>query len=188
MEILYAIHFYSDWHCSSGLTSGTDADSLAIRDQDSLPYIPGKTIKGLLREAASIFAEFSEDQEEWKQFLQKCFGKQSDKENNQSQEGICYFSNAELSKAVKVKLLENQKSPLRLIFRKIASTAIEDDGQAKEHSLRKMEVTVPLVLFGQIQDCPDEYKDKMRSCLQWVKRLGVNRNRGLGRCDIKEVI
>jgi len=47
-----------------------------------------------------------------------------------------------------------------------------------------MEVTVPLVLFGEIMDCPLEYKEKMTNCLKWVKRLGVNRNRGLGRCDI----
>lgn len=41
------IEFFSPWHCGSGLSAGADADSLVIKDTNGLPYIPGKTIKGL---------------------------------------------------------------------------------------------------------------------------------------------
>ncbi|MDD2650440.1 MAG: RAMP superfamily CRISPR-associated protein, partial [Candidatus Cloacimonetes bacterium] len=51
-DFIYQVKFLSDWHCGSGLTSGSDVDALVIKDQNNLPIIPGKTIKGLLREAA----------------------------------------------------------------------------------------------------------------------------------------
>ena len=71
---------------------------------------------------------------------------------------------------------------IKNLYRKISSTAIDKDGQTKEHSLRKIEVTVPLILFAEICNCEDI--DKMKMCLQYIKRLGLNRNRGLGRCDM----
>ena len=52
--IRYTIEFYSDWHCGSGLASGAEADAVVIKDRDGLPYVPGKTIKGLVREAFEI--------------------------------------------------------------------------------------------------------------------------------------
>ena len=49
--IKYEIEFFSNWHCGSGLAAGADVDALVIKDQEGLPYIPGRTLKGLLREA-----------------------------------------------------------------------------------------------------------------------------------------
>ena len=64
------------------------------------------------------------------------------------------------------------------------STKIDENGIAEEHSLRKIEVTVPLILFAEISDLPAEYSPQMEKCLKFIKRLGTNRNRGLGRCNI----
>ena len=50
------IEFFSPWHCGSGLSAGADADSLVIKDINGLPFIPGKTIKGLIREAVEDYA------------------------------------------------------------------------------------------------------------------------------------
>ena len=47
----YSIQFLSDWHCGSGLTSGADTDAETLKDESGLPYIPGKTIKGLFKDA-----------------------------------------------------------------------------------------------------------------------------------------
>ena len=49
MRIDYSIEFFSYWHCGSGLAAGADVDELAIKDGDGLPYVPGRTVKGLLR-------------------------------------------------------------------------------------------------------------------------------------------
>ena len=51
MDITYNIDFFSEWHCGSGLSGGATTDALLIKDKHNLPFIPGKTIKGLLREA-----------------------------------------------------------------------------------------------------------------------------------------
>ena len=48
----YTIEFFSLWHCGSGLAAGADVDERVIRDKDGLPYVPGRTVKGLLRDAA----------------------------------------------------------------------------------------------------------------------------------------
>lgn len=50
--VIYCIRMYSEWHCSSGLSTGAGDDLLVIRDERGLPFIPGKTLKGLLRDAA----------------------------------------------------------------------------------------------------------------------------------------
>lgn len=184
-KILYAIQFYSDWQCGSGLTSAADVDALAIKDRHGLPYIPGKTLKGLYHEAASILAQVT-DENDWDKFCRDCFGWQTDKTSDQSDEGGAYFSDAELSNTLQQEL-QSDPAKSRLLLRKISSTAIEDNGQAKEHSLRKFEVVVPLKLFAQIVNCPPHHLDKMRQCLLWVKKLGTNRNRGLGRCDICDI-
>ena len=170
------IEILSDWHCGSGLSSGADVDLLCVKDESGLPYIPGKTIKGLLKEAANVI--FPNDD-----FIKVCFGEQTNKKSSQSEKGSCYFSNAELTEKLKNELLNNNDK-IPLLFRKISSTAIDENGIAKEHSLRKIEVAVPLTLFAEISDLDENYEDKMVKCLKYVKKLGSNRNRGLGRCNI----
>ena len=51
--IKYEIEFFSNWHCGSGLAAGADVDALVIKDNNGLPYVPGRTLKGLLRDAAT---------------------------------------------------------------------------------------------------------------------------------------
>ena len=50
-KIEYTITFLSDWHAGSGLSSGAEADAVVIKDSNNLPYLPGKTIKGLVKDA-----------------------------------------------------------------------------------------------------------------------------------------
>ncbi len=47
-DLTIKIEFFSPWHCGSGPSAGADADSLVIKDINGLPFIPGKTIKGLI--------------------------------------------------------------------------------------------------------------------------------------------
>ena len=51
-EIKYYLQFVSYWSCGSGLDAGVESDVLPIKDAEGLPFVPGKTIKGVLREAA----------------------------------------------------------------------------------------------------------------------------------------
>lgn len=182
-DIYYKIELFSDWHTGSGLASGADVDLLVIKDKYSLPFIPGKTLKGLLKDAALDLLDaevISED------FIEHVFGKDAEgtKEKRGSIKGNAYFSNAEMTKALKEKL----KHKTQYLYRKISLTAIEKDGQAKEHSLRRVQTTIPFVLFAKIEGITDDsYKTSLEKCMKMVKRLGTWRNRGFGRCELSIV-
>ncbi len=179
MDITYQIKFFNDWHCGSGLAAGADVDLLVIKDKNNLPFVPGRTIKGLLREAATDITHFREEDEKQ---IDKLFGKRSSTESDELQNGCLFFSNATLDKKIASVIIENNLS--EQLYRSISSTAIDTDGIAKDKSLRRMQVTVPCELYGEIKSVPKENLPLIEEALQYIKRLGQNRNRGLGRCDI----
>ena len=173
MDIEYKIHFFSNWHCGSGLSAGADVDALVVKDSDGLPYVPGRTVKGLLREAAEELYGKTD-------ILNKVFG---DKENTNDtvRTGTAFFSNATIPGGATI-----VKDGLQqYLYQDIATTAIEDDGIAKDHSLRKTQTVVPLTVKGQIQGVPDEAVEILRRVIKYIKRMGTGRTRGLGRCKIE---
>ena len=178
-ELYYKIEMFSDWHTGSGLASGSDVDLLVIKDRHNSPYIPGKTLKGLLKDAAEDLVQYDVLN---RKTITEIFGRDA-KDDAPSVMGKAFFSNAELTHNVKKKLQNNTS----LLYRKISSTAIENNGQAKEHSLRSIEVTVPLILFAKIENISAEYVDVLDKCMKMVKRLGSWRNRGYGRCEFSIV-
>ncbi len=179
MDITYQIKFYNDWHCGSGLAAGADVDLLVIKDKNNLPFVPGKTMKGLLREAATDIICFRKEDEK---LLDSLFGKRSTTEKDELQNGCLYFSNATLDKNIASAISANSMS--EQLYRSLSSTAIDADGIAKDKSLRRMQVTVPCELYGEIKHIPEENIHLIEEALHYIKRLGQNRNRGLGRCDV----
>lgn len=179
MRIKYQIEILSDWHCGSGLDSGTDADALVLKDGNGQPYIPGKTIKGLLKDSCIDICEIRTD---WNiDLINKFFGFYD--EENVTFSGNAFFSNAELSKAESLEVATNKLSSY--LYRNISSTAIEPDGIAKQKSLRVTEVCIPLQLEGYIDDVEAGNKQCLIDAFKWTRYLGVGRNRGLGRCIFK---
>ena len=182
-EIKYKIEFLSEWHIGSGLDSGADADSIVLKDENNLPYIPGKTLKGLLREAAEVI-NYYDSSLVTQSFIDDVFGEKPDEDKNGKPKAAkSFFSDAFLTDQVKKYFLTNPgKKQKQFLFMNLASTKIDDAGQAEDHSLRNMEVTIPLTLYAEIIDFPEKYKSQVEYCLKYVKKLGLNRNRGLGRC------
>ena len=162
------IEFFDFWHCGSGSSGGNRTDALVARDNKGLPYIPAKTIKGHIRDIAESLNN--------KDFIDKCFG------SSDEREGRCYFSNA----TIKERIEDDLKSYL---FTTISSTKIDDNGLADKKSLREIEVVVPLKLYAfiEFEEEVDEYKELMKQAFRQIKRIGLNRTRGLGRCEIREV-
>jgi CRISPR/Cas system CSM-associated protein Csm3 (group 7 of RAMP superfamily) len=176
-DINYKVTFYSDWHCGSGLTSGSESDNLVIKDKHNLPVIPGKTIKGLLKEAASDLFEGDTD---FNDFIKTCFGIEDSESTT-----LFHYSSARLS-IEEINYLKDNDTLKSKLYRNIPSTRISDEtGVAVENTLRTMQVTIPLALQGTIRDIPLKHKDKMFACLKMVKRLGYKRNRGFGRCSFE---
>lgn len=182
-NIIYKIKFYSDWHCGSGLSSGADTDALVIKKdyagKVNLPYIPGRTIKGLLKDAALDLIALKKIRPD---FIKTCF------ENNADIVSLnigCFFGDAELSEVV-VRTLTENLTYVEKLYRHLSYTKIDAiRGIAEEETLRKIEVTIPLSLYGRIigVDLNWEYYEDLRKCIKYIKRLGTGRNRGLGRCQ-----
>jgi len=178
MTLKYEIKFLDYWHLGSGLSAGTKLDSLVIKDRDGLPFASGKTLKGLFREMAEMIDCA---------FVNECFGGSSDTKDccydkeMKNREGVCYFSNATLKRDVKNQILTHKLKDN--LYTEIASTKIED-GVAVDNSLREIEVVIPITLYGEITDVSSRDIESMRQSITMVKRMGLNRNRGLGRCEI----
>ncbi|MEA5402819.1 RAMP superfamily CRISPR-associated protein [Arcicella sp. DC2W] len=188
MELTYKITFLSDWHSGSGLSGGAEADATVIKDDRNLPYIAGKTIKGLLKEALEEIHEVKLNAKD-RTYINELLGYEIKDEKTQkvieTKSGIAFFSNATLSKDERDDIIPTLSD---FLYRNIASTQIKANGTAKESSLRVMEVCIPITLEGKItRIASKEQIDLLTKALKWVRHLGVNRNRGLGRCKFVEI-
>lgn len=181
MNMNYKIEFHTYWHCGSGLASGADLDALVVKDKNGMPFVPGKTVKGLLREAVE---EIRGLQGKGTDDLADSFGFFDD-DAEKAQKGSMFFVNAELKKEEYNAIVDNDAA--RYMFSDVANTAIDEDGIAKEHSLRRTEVVVPCIMYGEILDVPESLASELEKAIGFVKRIGQNRNRGLGRCTMSVI-
>ncbi len=172
MELNYKVTFLDYWHIGSGLSAGARSDCMVLRDNTGIPYIPGKTLKGLAREMAEIVCD--------EVFVKKYFGVEG------NDMGRAYFTSATLPKVEKDEIVTNRLQDG--LYETIASTQIDENGVAVDDSLREIEVVVPLTLEGKVLDIDSETdKSELLKVLKMIKRMGLNRNRGLGRCEIEEM-
>lgn len=185
INIKYTIEFLNNWHCGSGLSAGADVDALVIKDRYGLPYIPGKTIKGLVRHALEEIIEFKGNVD-LKDEVKLCFGEERkslaerDYRSSAEPRGTTFFKNATLSKEISDSIIASKAT--EFLYESIASTAISKNGIAKKNSLRKIQTTIPCELHGEILGVSDILMLDLQDALAYIKRLGVSRNRGLGRC------
>jgi CRISPR/Cas system CSM-associated protein Csm3 (group 7 of RAMP superfamily) len=182
MKIVYKIEFLSDWHIGSGLDAGADADNIVLKDENNLPYIPGKTLKGLLKDALNEMANVGKVEKEQ---IDEIFG--SVTENNYTIAGKVFFKDAILSENEQKEIIENNLSDL--LYRNIASTKINKKGVAEKNSLRTIQVTIPVVLYSSIilkENIPGT-EELFEKAFKWLRYIGVNRNRGLGRCSVSKI-
>ena len=179
--IKVTVRFLDYWHLSSGLSGGAQLDSSVVKDRDNLPYIPAKTLKGLSREMAMILKDCS--------FVNRCFGGSSDEKDDcydkeaKNRQGDCTFLNLEIPSEIATEITKNHLSSN--LYDVIAATKIDENGVAQDNSLREIEVVVPLTLEGSIENVAPQDVEQMQKVLKMITRMGLNRNRGLGRCEIK---
>ncbi|MBR4518259.1 MAG: hypothetical protein IKO65_04575 [Victivallales bacterium] len=181
-EIHYQIEFFSPWLCGSGMGGGDDADYRPLLDANGLPFVPGKTIKGLLREAATAIGCNNE-------LTEKIFGRASTRQDGvrgDSTEGTAHFSNAEIPPETQLKILQDTKLADELLLGRYF-TQIEANGQVKDKSLRRGEYAVPMRLEGRIYGVEESERTMLEQCMGYIKQLGTQRSRGFGRCRMTAV-
>lgn len=176
------------WMVGSGKGGGMEVDNRIDRDSDGLPYIPGKMLKGLIKDACLQLNQIGNKDFD---FVDKIFGSSAKEEDGlartKTDSGKIYISDARLSPALRNKLKDNEKAK-NAITRNIYSTAIdEDSGTAKKGSLRGYEVAVPMVLQADFEcDCSEEEMKKIEcAATNLVYAVGSHKTRGLGEVKIE---
>ena len=185
------IEILSYWHAGTGLGLGALADAITLKDEKNIPYLPGKTIKGLFREAFNILEETNNIPP---QTTHNLFGEAtspSDEEKDDKEEiieaqpGKCFFSNANVSRELRKFLLENENEK-ECLYDVISSTKLDDKGMAEDKSLRTIEVCMPVTLSAiiDIKDGDTKTFEYFQKASGLIRNLGSHRHRGLGRCKI----
>lgn len=183
---LLTLDIRTDWHPGTGRGSGFHLDALTHTGADGLPRLPGRTLKGLLRDAlwraeswcwpdvpagstAVIFGTAAIDQA--------------------SSPGLLRVSDATLPAAVSAWLAGTPEGRALIpgLYREHFSTAIDHQtGVALGRSLRGMRTIVPLTLQARLEEVagvptvPD-WHARLSAVLPLVTAVGASRSRGFGR-------
>jgi hypothetical protein len=190
------------WHAGTGRGDGALADAVVFRD-GNLPVVPGRTVKGLLRDAAAHAADVGVfDAHE----VVRLFGSplESKRKNAdavgaleaearfRTEPGRLRVGTAALGASAADQrawrtwaATPKGKALAATLVTTLSSTALED-GVAKDATLRTLEVAVPLTLYAPLELPEPEarvWKDLNVAVGLFLTELGSHRNRGLGRCQ-----
>lgn len=181
-EITFELLSY--WHAGSGMGEGANLDAVVIKTPAGLPYIPGKTVKGLIREAFQTLADLKRGGVDDK-LVEDLFGMPGGRFD--SSPGQLAFTDATLGASWEAWAADNA-GDRDLLLRKISSTSLEESGVAKQDTLRSIEVVIPLTLKARVEPwCADirgEWLAKLELAKTIIRHVGSHRHRGLGRVRV----
>lgn len=193
-EAILKIELLSDLCCGSGEGDGIRQDISSTYDENGLPIIYARRIKGVLRDKVKWLEDYGYTQ---KGMADKIFG-------TGENAGKVKLSNAILENAAEIKnelsslpddisyLVTPQAVETAFTVNRY-STAVEKDGIAKDHSFRiigaipKGEVFYSRVYLDTLKDS-EEYKT-FENAVKLLRSMGLNRNRGYGEvsCSLEPV-
>lgn len=185
------IEILSYWHPGTGRGQGSHLDAVTHRSGNGLPCLPGRTVKGLLRDAAhrwESFGGFGSVELPRPSITDQLFGPYG-AEGVETWPGLLRCSDATLPDS-DVDYLFDKPKLVDGFYRSHFATKIEHDtGTAEKQSLRGIELVVPLTLYAQIDQVPNArhsglttaWPEKLNEALPLVRAVGANRSRGLGR-------
>ncbi len=177
------IEILSYWHAGSGYGLGAALDAVVIKDAQGLPYLPGRTVKGLLRDGMQTLEEIGQVAEGT---THRLFGAPTETGRRRSAPaGVLKFSNARLSDTERAWLASDEGAGVReALYDRFASTKL-DHGVADDHTLRVIELCVPVTLTATVTGPAGEgWSKELDMAGTLVRALGSHRQRGLGRCRI----
>jgi len=161
-------------------------------DKFGLPYLPGKTFKGLLRESAVEVCEIrGETETETEKVINTLFGKVGD-----SKSGSLQFNNLRLTdyNTIKGDLVQLPKLTSKIVqsyFTVIRKqTTIDENDVAADKSLRTYRLIRKDQEFageiGNTENIDDAYNKILEQALVNIRYIGTRRNRGFGKVRIRE--
>lgn len=181
------------WHAGSGRGQGRVLDAVPVVDAEGLPYLPGRQLKGLLRDALRCLETWGHAPAgtEARLFGGEAQGTAQDLRLRRSEPGCVAVSNAVLGDAERQWLCSpDGRRLMPELFRDVFSTAIDEHGTANDQSLRGMQVVVPVRLQAQVRlEAADEAAarvdlEHLRRAAALVQHVGAKRSRGYGRARL----
>ena len=180
----------SDTIFGSGVSVPGGEDISVLCDKDGFPYYKGGTFKGVFREELYRYLEWiGKEETEIKHTVTRLLGKGGNGEEITASKLI--FSDFVLSDYVKEKILEEVGTDdghadiiTDLLTHTRTLTAIEEDGIAKEGSLRSLRCVNKGLYFYSSISCVPEDEALVRELLSMMKWIGSMRNRGFGKVKI----
>ena len=180
------IQLKSDLISGSGEGWGNIVDTDVTHDEYGFPYIPSRRLRGLLKEAALELEDFEIVS---KGTSENLFGN----EENQGHHFVIY--NASLKH---IDDMRNEIKHLKNEYRKYVQsisvlnhyttvryqTAIDDDGIAKDTSLRSSRAIHKGNTFYAYVECEEQDVDILEKCCAMIHHMGLNRTRGFGEVDL----
>lgn len=195
LRLNFALESY--WQAGSGRGGGAVLDSLAHKDAEDLPYLPGRTVKGLLRDAIYRLETWGHGPPGLTVRLFGEIGVHEGVTRLETQGGSLAVSDARLPEAERNWLASKGNAQLRqALFRHISSTAVDSGtGTARKGSLRSIEVAVPVTLEAQVEvikpdllEAEPAWQEYLELALPLIHAVGTSRSRGLGRVKVSVVI
>ncbi|PYP84785.1 MAG: hypothetical protein DMF61_18570 [Blastocatellia bacterium AA13] len=196
----------SDWHVGAGAGRPGDVDRLVRRDEDGLPFVPGKTLTGIWRDACERVALGLDDgvPAEWSRWIPVLFGDQAGQlkeelhqthpdELRHPRPASLSVSAARLETKLRTILKAKPAVCEAITFVKPGVRINRNSGRAAPRCLRFEEMArIGAVLFAygsiDVTNLDEEQKRAATALLlagtKLVERIGAKRRRGAGRCQL----
>jgi CRISPR/Cas system CSM-associated protein Csm3 (group 7 of RAMP superfamily) len=179
MKYKLKIKLLSDMCCATGGGNGSYIDTFSSFDNEGYPIIPGKRMKGVLRECAELLVKgkkYTNDD------ISTLFG------GDNGKNGLIRVSNATVTNRTST---GNTPAEVRDSFTSLRSrTKINKEGIAENHSLRTIQtVNKGTEFFAEIDVNSDNCGDMLSDCVKIMRHIGLNQTRGLGeiQCTLEEI-
>lgn len=171
----------SDLCTGNGTGYGSLIDTETCYDEYGLPYIPGRRVKGLLREAALELQDWDDSITD--EMINDMFGEPGESFQTSSKLKIYDFKLEKYDDIIKEiqanPEIENKQRVLKYHTYIRYQTSIDDHGIAQENSLRSTRVvksgTTFMAYIDNVTD--EEFLEKLCMC---VHHMGLSRTRGYG--------
>lgn len=197
MSLVLEIRLLSYWRAGTGRGQAGSLDAVCRRDEFGLPMLPGKHLRGLLRDAVDKAHQLN-----WTKVpAERLFGSRSKTsaevsegallkgqapEDLETRRGVLRIESAVLPEAERnaIAALGDDLAPL--LFAVKRSTEIDVETRAaKPKSLRAEEVALPVTLEARVhamEPVGNDLWQALHAALPLVRAVGADRTRGLGRC------
>lgn len=191
-NITFDILLLSDTCCGNGTGNGGNVDVCACFDEGGLPIIPGRRLKGLLKEKSALLAENGFTAKNGKTVtmadVEGLFGGDGGKAARLEVYDARLKGADEISAELKGKF--NPKEISQVFTQERYQTAIDKNGIAKDGSLRTIETVLKNTEFSgliKITDATEVDAEIMESSLKLLRNIGMDKSRGLGEIECRNI-